>query len=184
AEGALGPLSHFHFRSNRGSSERYVSWGAPWMLDPASAGGGCLRNIGLHGVDMFLHLVGEDVEVVAAQTSARALGRAVEDYAVVLLRSASGVLGTVEVGNTYPAQGADGEWKLSGRNGLLLSQGGGVNLVDAAGERALGTAPPIQLSVVALRDALERVRTKRPPVADLRDCWRAMRVVDRAYALA
>ena len=34
-EGAFGPLSHLHYRANRGSSARYVLWGAPWMLDPA-----------------------------------------------------------------------------------------------------------------------------------------------------
>ena len=63
------------------------------MLDPAVAGGGCLRNLGPHGFDLFLFLTGEDAHVIGAQVSARALGQAVEDYASVLLRSASGVLG-------------------------------------------------------------------------------------------
>src|SRR6266550_7213069 len=31
-----------------------------WMLDPAEAGGGCLRNLGPHGLDMFLYLTGEE----------------------------------------------------------------------------------------------------------------------------
>jgi predicted dehydrogenase len=184
ADGAFGPLSHFHFRSNRGSSQRYVSWGAPWMLDPAIAGGGCLRNIGTHGIDLFLHMLGEDAEVAGAQTSARALGRAVEDYAAVLLRSASGALATIEVGNTFPGQGAEGEWKLSGRDGLLLMQGGAVRWITAAGERHLAGAPPEPLSVVALRDALARWRAGDPPASDVGDCYRAMRLVDAAYAAA
>jgi predicted dehydrogenase len=29
------------------------------MLDPACAGGGCLRNLGTHGIDLFLHLTGK-----------------------------------------------------------------------------------------------------------------------------
>jgi len=33
----------------------------------------------------------------------------VEDYASVLLRSAGGVLGTIEVGNTFPRDGTDAE---------------------------------------------------------------------------
>jgi predicted dehydrogenase len=78
-EGAFGPVSHFYFRSNRPSSARYVAWGAPWMLDPAIAGGGCLRNIGLHGMDAFLFLVREAVQVTGAQLSSRALGKGVED---------------------------------------------------------------------------------------------------------
>src|SRR5262249_56176668 len=72
AEGAFGPLSHFHFRSNRGSSARYVAWGAPWMLDPTIAGGGCLRNLGTHGVDLFLHITGEDARVTGAEFTSRA----------------------------------------------------------------------------------------------------------------
>ena len=30
-----------------------LDWQA-WMLDPAEFGGGCLRNLGPHGFDMFL----------------------------------------------------------------------------------------------------------------------------------
>jgi predicted dehydrogenase len=184
AEGAFGPLSHFHFRSNRGSSARYVAWEAPWMLDPAVAGGGCLRNIGTHGVDLFLHILEEDATVTGAQTSARALGKAVEDYAAVLLRSASGALATIEVGNTFPGQGAEGEWKLSGRDGLLLMQGGAVRWITAAGEQQLAAAPAEQLSIIALRDALARWQAGKPPATGLDACWRAMRIIDRAYELA
>ena len=182
AEGAFGPLSHFHFRSNRGSSARYVSWGSPWMLDPAIAGGGCLRNIGLHGIDLFLHLAGHDAEVAGAQLSSSALGQPVEDYAAVLLR-AGGVVGTVEVGNVFPGSGADGEWKLAGRDALLVQQGG-VRCIAAAGETRLAEPPPEQLAAVALRDALARWQRGEAPATGPEDCWRAMRVVDDAYAIA
>ncbi len=52
----LGPLSHIYVRINRPGPARYQAWGCAWMLDPAEAGGGCLRNLGPHGLDMFLHL--------------------------------------------------------------------------------------------------------------------------------
>ena len=64
------------------------------MLDPAEAGGGALRNLGSHGLDMFLHLTGEEAQVTGAQLSPRAHECAIEDYASVMLRSASGILGT------------------------------------------------------------------------------------------
>lgn len=184
ADGAFGPVSHFQFRSNRGSSARYVAWGSPWMLDPAVAGGGCLRNIGLHGIDLFLHLLGEDAEVVGAQVSSRALGKAIEDYAVVLLRTPDGVLGTVEVGNTFPGQGAEGEWKLAGRDALLVQQGGAVRCATAAGEQRYADPPAEPLAAVALRDALARWRRGEPPATGPEDCYRAMRVVDQAYRIA
>jgi predicted dehydrogenase len=184
ADGAFGPLSHFHFRSIRGSSARYEAWGAAWMLDPAIAGGGCLRNIGTHGVDLFLHMLGQATEVRAAQTSTRALGQAVEDYAAVQLRTETGVLASIEVGNTFPARGAAGGWQLSGRDGLLLMREGAVRWITASGEQQLAGPPAVPLPVVALCDALARFRSGMPPAAGVEDCLRAMRIIDRAYALA
>jgi predicted dehydrogenase len=184
AEGAFGPLSHFHFRSNRGSSARYVAWGSPWMLDPASAGGGCLRNLGMHGVDLFLHLTGEDARVTGVELSSRALERAVEDYACVILRTPSGVVGTIEVGNTNPTQGTDGEWKLSGRDALLLQEGGVVRCVTAKGEERLAGAPAEPLPVLGLRDALARWQRGEQAAMGPADCHRAARVIDEAYAIA
>ena len=84
------------------------------MLDPKDAGGGCLRNLGPHGLDLFLFLTGEDARVIGAQVSARALGQAVEDYASVLLRSASGVLGTMRSATRFLASeptGIEDAWR-------------------------------------------------------------------------
>jgi predicted dehydrogenase len=184
ADGAFGPLSHFHFRSNRGSSARYVSWGAPWMLDPAVAGGGCLRNIGLHGIDLFLHLTGEDASVTGAQVSSLALGKPVEDYAAAILCTPRGVVGSIEVGNVFPGQGADGEWKLAGRDALLVQQGGSVRCMTAAGEQEVAEPPAEPLAVIAVKDILARWQKGEPPATGPEDCWRAMRAVDEAYDVA
>jgi predicted dehydrogenase len=184
AEGAFGPLSHFYFRSNRPTSARYVTWGAPWMLDPAAAGGGCLRNVGLHGIDAFLHLTGEEAHVGGVQLSARALEQPVEDCATVLLRTASGVLGTIEVGNTFPGKGGDAEWKLGGRDALLVQRGAGLQCITAAEEEKLAADLPEPLPAFALRDALQRWRRGEAPAAGIDDCHRAMRLVDEAYELA
>lgn len=100
AEGRFGTLSHIYFRLNRPTSARYPAWDAGWMLDPAETGGGCLRNLGPHGLDAFLYLTGEAEEVTGAQVSSRGLGQRVEDYASVLVRSAGGE-------ETAPAQPAE-----------------------------------------------------------------------------
>ena len=184
AEGAFGKVSHFYFRSNRPSSARYVAWGAPWMLDPAIAGGGCLRNVGLHGIDAFLHLTGEDAKVTGVQLSSRGLGKPVEDYATVLLRSESGIVGTVEVGNLYPGKGGDGEWKLSGSDALLSLREGTLRCVTSAGEQDFPGQPDEQPSAAALRDALARWQRGEPPAVGIEDAWRAARLVDAAYEMA
>jgi predicted dehydrogenase len=182
AEGRFGPLSHVYFRLNRPGSARYPAWDSPWMLDPSIAGGGCLRNLGPHGFDLFLFLTGEDARVTGAQLSARALGQPVEDYASVLLRSASGVLGTIEVGNTFPRDGTDGECKIVGRDALLSLRDGTVRVVTASGEQTMPGEPREPIALTALRDALDHWRRGAPPPISVHDCARAVALVDEAYA--
>src|SRR5207247_2911042 len=140
----------------------YPAWGSPWMLDPAVAGGGCLRNLGPHGLDLFLFLTGEEARVTGAQLSCRALGRQVEDYASVLLRSAGGVLGTIEVGNTFPRDGTDTELKLAGRDAILLLRDGVLRLETARGAETMSGEAPEPLAPTALRDALEHWQRGAP----------------------
>ena len=184
AEGAFGRVSHFYCRAIRPTSARYVAWGAPWMRDPAIAGGGSLRNTGLHGIDLFLALFPEEATVTGAQISMRALGQPVEDFASVLLRSKSGVLATVETGNTYPGQGGDADWRLSGSEALLTVRAGAVWLTTSSGAKQIADAASEPLAAIALRDALERWRSGKPPATGVEDCYRAMELVDRAYAIA
>lgn len=179
----LGPLSHFYFRLIRPTSARYPAWGSPWMLDPAMAGGGCLRNLGPHGLDLFLFLTGEDAEVTGAQFSRQALGQPVEDYAAVLLRSAGGVVGTIEVGNTHPVDGTDAEWKIAGRAGTLVQRDGVLRLLTAEGEETAAGQAAEPIARLALRDALEHWRLGAPPPVGVEDCARAAALIDRAYAL-
>ena len=184
AEGRFGPVSHVYFRLNRPSSARYVGWDAGWMLDPQAAGGGCLRNLGPHGFDLFLHLTAEDATVTSAQLSASALGQPVEDYASVLVRSASGVLGTIEVGNTFPRAGTDAEWKVAGRDALLVLRDGTIRLTTADGEEITAGEPTEPGALTALRETLDSWRRGAPPPAGVQDCLRAVRLIDRAYELA
>jgi len=184
AAGRLGPLSHLYVRINRPGPERYRSWDCAWMLDPAESGGGCLRNLGPHGFDMFLHLTGEDAHVTGAQVSARAHQRAVEDYASVMLRSAGGVLGTVEVGNGFPRVGTDGEWKIAGRDGILTMKDGVLKLATSGGDETLPGTDVTAPYFTTLRDALDHWQRGAPPPIGVNDCLRAVRLIDQAYARA
>jgi len=184
AVGRFGPLSHLYFRLNRPTSARYPAWGAPWMLDPAVAGGGCLRNLGPHGLDLFLHLTGEDAQVTGAQLSGRALGERVEDYASVLVRSKSGVLGTVELGNGFPRNGTDGEWKIAGRDAILSVKDDVLRLVTKDGEETASASSPEPIALTALRDAIDCWQRGAAPPIGVEDCARVAVLIDRAYELA
>ncbi len=184
AAGRFGPLSHIYVRINRPGPARYAAWDCAWMLDPAEAGGGCLRNLGSHGFDMFLHLTGEEARVTGAQLSRRAHERAVEDYASVVLRSASGVLGTVEVGNGFPRDGTDGEWKIAGRDAILTLKDGVMKLATAAGDETFSHDSVAPLYFTALRDAIDHWQRGALPPIGVHDCLRAVRLIDQAYACA
>jgi|AmaraimetFIIA100_FD_contig_111_262335_length_7265_multi_5_in_0_out_0_3 predicted dehydrogenase len=184
AQDRFGPLSHIYVRINRPAPPRYPAWDCAWMLDPAESGGGCLRNLGSHGLDMFLHLTGEPTEVTSAQLSRRAHEHPVEDYASVLLRSASGVLGTVEVGNGFPRDGTDGEWKIAGRDAILTMKDGVLKLATADGDETLPGTDVTAPYFVALRDALDHWRRGEPPPISVHDCTRAVRLIDQAYECA
>ena len=184
AEGRFGPLSHIYFRLNRPTSARYSAWDAPWMLDPAVAGGGCLRNLGPHGLDLFLFLTGEDAQVTGAQLSSRARGQRVEDYASVLVRSTGGILGTIEVGNTFPRDGTDGQLKIAGRDAILLLTADTMHLVTAKDEETMSGEPTEPLARTALRDALYHWQRGAPPPISVHDCARVATLIDQAYELA
>jgi len=178
---AFGPLSHIYVRINRPAPPRYPAWDCAWMLDPGEAGGGALRNLGPHGLDMFLYLTGEEAQVTGAQLSRRAHGCAVEDYASVMLRSASGILGTIEVGNVFPRDGTDGEWKIAGRDAILTMKDNVVKLATAEGDKVFPGTDTTAPYFAAVRDALDHWRDGKAPPIGVNDCLRAVRLIDEAY---
>lgn len=184
ATSRFGPLSHIYVRINRPTPPRYQRWDCPWMLDPAESGGGCLRNLGSHGFDMFLFLTGEPAQVTAAQLSRRAHECPVEDYASVLLRSATGVFGTIEVGNGFPHDGTDGEWKIAGRDAILTMKDGVMKLSTAEGDETFPGTDVTGSYFATVRDALDHWRQGAPPPISVHDCVRAVRLIDQAYERA
>ena len=155
---AFGPLSHIYVRINRPAPPRYPAWDCAWMLDPAEAGGGACETLAHTAWTCSWHLTGEEAQVTAAQLSRRAHDCAVEDYASVMLRSASGILGTIEIGNTFPRDGTDGEWKLAGRDAILTMKDGVLKLATAEGDKTLPGTDLTAPYFTTVRDALDRWR--------------------------
>lgn len=190
----LGTLSHVYVRINGLTSARYGGWDCGWMYDPAQAGGGALLNLGVHGFDLFCALTSEAAEVTGAQISARIHERAVEDYGSALVRTPSGVLGTIEAGSTFPARpsneakgpgaSSDAEFKILGSEAMVLAVGADLRVVTKDMDRTVSAVPSEPPSYLLLRDAIERWQEGRPPAADAGDCYRAVRLVHEAYRAA
>lgn len=184
--GRLGTLSHSRFCLINGPPERYVNDGCGWVLDAAVSGGGALRNLGLHGVDAFLGLVGEQEVAVEHVTFGRPLhGTPVEDYALVVLQAADGTIGIVEAGYTFASMtGGSFEWRVSAKNATLIDTGDRLRVatLDDGQTRELVATPLGRRYDALMADTIDRVRSRRKPVVSLMDHWRAMDLVDRCYA--
>ena len=87
AAGELGRLLYFYNRF----AFRFKGVENTWFVVPEVAGGGILIDTLVHSIDLFRYLVGE-VSTVSAQTSTT-LPIAVEDSAVIMMQSGSGVPG-------------------------------------------------------------------------------------------
>ena len=185
-EEAGGPLSHLRFRLVNGPPQRYVQLGVPWVLDAARAGGGALRNLGVHGISAFLKATSGAVQVHGCVLSRRLYRTEVEEYASVVL-SAGGVIGQIEVGYTAALDGAS-EFELTGHRRDLSVRDDGVQLrvLDRRGGQ-VGVEPVLPLArryeqfAAATIQAL--VGDRRPP-HPLVDHLNAMRVIDACYARA
>jgi phthalate 4,5-cis-dihydrodiol dehydrogenase len=93
---------------------------AGWRSDPAATGGGLLFDAGVHRFYVARALFGEVVEMSAMTDVAPKLG---EDLAVVLLRFASGALGTIEANYHCPPGAFDDAIEVCGSEGMLYLSG-------------------------------------------------------------
>jgi hypothetical protein len=101
-----------------------------------------------------------------------------------MLRSASGILGTVEVGNGFPRVGTDGEWKIAGRDAILTMKDGIVKLATAEGDETFPGADVTAPYFIAVRDALDHWRRGAPPPISVHHWTLAVRLIDQAYERA
>ncbi len=184
ARGEFGDLSHFSYRFIKGTPARYVAWGSPWMLDPEASGGGCLRNFGVHGFDLFRYLTGREPRVVGATVSRAVHGLGIEDHAVALAHSMPDLSGAIEVGYTLPIGGRDFELRLSGSRASLTARMGEIEVVTEDGVKRHAEPTVEAPHRRVLRESLESWRAGNEPPITVDDCLAAVRLVDAAYRLA
>ena len=189
-ENVLGNVAYAHVRIVNGPPQRYAAWGSAWMLEPKSAGGGALLNLGIHGMDYMRHLAGERLRVVGAAVGNRAHGLGIEDFGAVTLQGESGFVGTVEAGYTYPDAAAgmtrsgDNETRVAAQGAYVIGRDAEMVLVTGSGERPVEGGRSGDRYRDWAFDSLARRRAEKEPVASVSDCLEAVRLVFAAYAAA
>jgi predicted dehydrogenase len=108
-----------------------------WLADPQRSGGGPLRDIASHRIDLMNYLFGKPVRATG-HLSTLVQPLPVEDNATVIIDYEGGVRGLVDVRwhsrvvrDEFRVRGTDGEIDLSPLNGPELVHPGGVERIPA-----------------------------------------------------
>lgn len=174
-----------------------ADWSAPagrenWRVDGAKAGGGALIDLAPHGLDLVAFLLDEPVLSIAAATQTRVQDYDVDDGAVILGRTASGVLVTLHVAYNCPEALPRRRLEVVGSAGML--QATNTMGQDPGGEVALidGQDGAVTMLPVPNRDAspfVEQVRSfaqaaRRGGGSSADADLHTMALIDLAYASA
>lgn len=164
-----------------------------WRIDPAKAGGGALMDLAPHGIDLAEFLLGEPLIDIAALTQSRAQDYAVDDGALLIGRTESGVLVQIHVAYNCPERLPRRRLEIVGDCGQLTAQdtmgqdpGGTVTVTDLN-----GASVPLDVPDAAASPFVSQVRAfgaaLNDPAQNLFSIDRdlhTMRLLARAYASA
>lgn len=121
-----------------------AGWRGTWKDD----GGGALMNQGVHGVDLLLWLIDDDVESVFARAEHKVRDIEVEDTAVATIKYRSGAFGTL-IGTTSCNPGEASRIELHGNSGTITMSGTQITRWATTTEedgRAADAFPPRQIA--------------------------------------
>lgn len=147
-DGALGKMTLGDALLKDYRSRAYyksAGWRGTWALD----GGGALMNQGVHGVDLLLWLMNDDVESVFARADHKVRDIEVEDTSVACLQFKSGAFGTI-IGTTSCNPGETRRIELHGDVGTIISTGNKItrwaiaNEPDARAKQVEATAEAVE----------------------------------------
>jgi len=195
-EGRLGTVTAIRIVYACWLDRAWASFGGQdnWRIDPAQAGGGALMDLAPHGLDLSDFLLDEPILDIAALTQARAQDYAIDDGALLIGRTGSGVLAQLNVAYNCPDALPRRRLEVVGTKGLLSAidtmgqtAGGTVTFTDGAKgvsedipfDRA---ASPFLEQVRAFGSALRRPE-ERAAYSATRDLH-TMRLLARAYGEA
>lgn len=118
--GVLGKIYSFRTAFGHGGPEQWSADGEhSWFFDKERAFIGAMGDLGVHKTDLLRFLIGEEFVEAAAfvETSAKA-NSTVDDNAVCILKSESGIIGTLAASWSYNG-GEDNSTVFYAENGIM-----------------------------------------------------------------
>ena len=179
AQGRLGDLTGLRAAFGHAGPQAWAPR-ATWFFDPATAGGGCLIDLGVHIIDVIRHVAGRDIVEVSALLNGPAGG--VEVDAQLLVRLEGGAIGSVHA-SWSSRSGPDQQLTLVGTRGTLhLDTRTALTFLPLDGERE--RVPLSETTGSPLDELLAAVRGERRPAVTAGDGRAAVAVVEAAYRAA
>ena len=113
--------------------------GENWRIDGGKAGGGALMDLAPHGLDLIEFLLGEPLESVASVLQRRVHDYPVDDGALLIGQTRSGILASLHVAYNCPDALPRRRLEVTGSHGMILAEntmgqdaGGTLTLIDGA----------------------------------------------------
>lgn len=94
-----------------------------WRQKKSLGGGGAIMDLGVHCIELVEYLLDEEIEDVKSFYSTRTFSYEVEDGAVIVFKTKSGVLGHIDVNFNVPDKASESKLELYGSKGYIQCKG-------------------------------------------------------------
>jgi len=179
-EGRIGAPRHIHWGLSRPADKdgRETS-AANWRVDPAIAGAGYFADLACHGLDLFMHHLGDIAEVAGVAANQQGLYPA-EDSVAASWRFESGVTGS-GFWNFGSQTEMDHVTLLGDKGRIDFSVFGNVplKLVTEAGEETLAVPHPLNIQHPHIENIRRHLAGEAPFPALGREAAKVSAVMDR-----
>lgn len=124
ARGDLGKILSFHTTFGHPGPEGWTGQRNSWFFDKSTAAFGAMADLGIHKTDLIHYLLGEKIQKVSAtiatldKTYPDGTPISVDDNALCLYETESGIRGTMHVSWTFYGQ-EDNSTRIYGTKGIL-----------------------------------------------------------------
>lgn len=120
--GVIGRVIAAEGRCAAGRLQRYIDGGSAWMLESGMSGGGPLFNLGVHWIDLFRHILKDEVTSVSAVNVKVNETYDIEDNSLAHLKFCNGAILALDISYTVPdafPYGRDLYVALRGTRGVI-----------------------------------------------------------------
>ncbi|MBQ9801817.1 MAG: Gfo/Idh/MocA family oxidoreductase [Clostridia bacterium] len=101
----------------------YPDIAGAWRQQKALGGGGAIMDLGVHCLELIEDILGEPIVEAKGFFGTRTFSYEVEDGAVIILRTQSGVLGHVDCNFNIPDKASESKLELYGDKGYIICRG-------------------------------------------------------------